>query len=197
MKAKLYLLAIILIFSSFTSCDKSEDKNPIVTIEMSDGDIIKIELYPKKAPNTVSNFVSLINEGFYDGLIFHRVIPNFMIQGGDPEGTGQGGPGYSIKGEFSNNSFTNNLKHTEGVISMARSQDYNSAGSQFFIMVADRSDLDNDYATFGKVIEGYSNCEKISKTETDSTDKPIEPQTIKKMTVENDKGISKLKKIKN
>jgi peptidyl-prolyl cis-trans isomerase B (cyclophilin B) len=150
---------------------------------MDSGDKIVIELYPDVAPNAVKNFVSLVNKGFYDGLIFHRVIPGFMVQGGDPEGVGTGGPGYSIKGEFSNNDFENDLKHTEGIISMARSSDNDSAGSQFFIMVADDSSLDGDYAAFGKVTEGYSVCEEIAGVERDKTDKPIIDQVMKKVTV--------------
>jgi len=132
----------------------ANDKNPMVTIQMEDGSIIKVELYPEIAPNTVRNFVSLVQNGFYNGLIFHRVIPDFMIQGGDPEGTGTGGPGYAINGEFSNNKFNNPLKHERGVISMARGQEPNSAGSQFFIMVKASSNLDGDYAAFGKVTQG-------------------------------------------
>ena len=136
-------------------------KNPIVTIEMENGGVIKAELYPEIAPNTVRNFIDLINRGFYDGLIFHRVIPGFMIQGGCPEGTGMGGPGYSIKGEFSRNGFKNDLKHTRGVLSMARAMHPDSAGSQFFIMVADAPHLDGQYASFGKVIEGMEVADKI------------------------------------
>ncbi|NLT40622.1 MAG: peptidylprolyl isomerase, partial [Clostridiales bacterium] len=135
--------------------------NPIATIEMENGDLIKAELYPEIAPNTVNNFLSLINKGFYDGLIFHRVIPGFMIQGGCPSGTGMGGPGYSIAGEFSSNGVTNNLKHSRGVLSMARAMNPNSAGSQFFIMVDDAPHLDGDYAAFGKVTEGMESVDKI------------------------------------
>ncbi len=158
--------------------------NPIVTIEMENSEIIKIELYPEIAPNTVRNFISLVNKNFYDGLIFHRVIRGFMIQGGDPEGTGMGGPNYSIKGEFSYNNFENNLKHSAGVISMARSQMPNSAGSQFFIMHKDSPHLDGSYAAFGKVIEGMEVVNKIAETKVDYSDKPLEPQTMKKVTVE-------------
>lgn len=158
--------------------------NPIVTIEMENGDLIKVELYPEIAPNTVKNFISLVNKNFYDGLIFHRVIRGFMIQGGDPEGTGMGGPGYSIKGEFSYNHFENNLKHTAGVISMARSQMPNSAGSQFFIMHKDSPHLDGSYAGFGKVIEGMDTVNKIADTKTDYQDRPAEVQRMKKVTVE-------------
>lgn len=159
-------------------------KNPIVTITMENGGVIKAELYPEIAPNTVNNFIDLINKGFYDGLIFHRVIPGFMIQGGDPEGNGMGGPGYSIKGEFSRNGFKNELKHTKGVLSMARTMDPNSAGSQFFIMVADAPHLDGQYASFGKVIEGMEVADEIVNTKTDYSDRPYEDQVIKSMTVE-------------
>ena len=159
-------------------------KNPIVTITMENGGVIKAELYPKIAPNTVNNFIDLINRGFYDGLIFHRVIPGFMIQGGDPEGNGMGGPGYSIKGEFSRNGFKNELKHTKGVLSMARTMDPNSAGSQFFIMVEDAPHLDGQYASFGKVIEGMEVADEIVNAKTDYSDRPYEDQVIKSMTVE-------------
>ena len=158
--------------------------NPIVTMEMENGDIIKIELYPDIAPNTVNNFIYLINKGFYDGLTFHRVIRGFMIQGGDPDGCGTGGPGYSIKGEFTYNNFENNLKHKAGVISMARSQRPDSAGSQFFIMHKDAPHLDGSYAAFGKVIEGMDVVNKIAETKTDYNDKPLEPQIMTKVTVE-------------
>lgn len=159
-------------------------KNPIVTITMENGGVIKAELYPEIAPNTVNNFIDLINRGFYDGLIFHRVIPGFMIQGGDPEGNGMGGPGYSIKGEFSCNGFKNELKHTKGVLSMARTMDPNSAGSQFFIMVEDAPHLDGQYASFGKVIEGMEVADEIVNAKTDYSDRPYEDQVIKSMTVE-------------
>ena len=142
-------------------------QNPIVTITMQNGDVIKAELYPEIAPNTVNNFVSLASKGFYDGIIFHRVIRGFMIQGGDPEGIGIGGPGYSIKGEFRQNGFTNDLKHEPGVLSMARAMDPDSAGSQFFIMHKNSPHLDGAYAAFGKVIEGFENVEKIANTPTD------------------------------
>lgn len=158
--------------------------NPIVTFEMNNGDIIKAELYPDIAPNTVTNFVSLVNGGFYDGLIFHRVIKGFMIQGGCPEGTGMGGPGYSIKGEFAGNGFANNLEHSEGVLSMARAAHPDSAGSQFFIMHKKSPHLDGQYAAFGKVIEGMENVNKIAESETDYMDKPIEDVVMKKVTVE-------------
>ena len=151
---------------------------------MEDGSTIKIELYPEIAPNTVRNFVSLIESGFYDGLVFHRVIPGFMIQGGDPEGTGVGGPGYEIAGEFSSNEFENPLKHERGVISMARTGEPNSAGSQFFIMVKDNSSLDNDYATFGKVTEGMETVDKIVSVETNAGDKPKKDEKMKKVTVD-------------
>lgn len=158
--------------------------NPIVTMELQSGDIIKLELYPETAPNTVNNFISLVKKGFYDGLKFHRVINGFMIQGGDPEGTGMGGPGYSIKGEFSYNAFKNDLKHTAGVISMARSQQPDSAGSQFFIMHKNAPHLDGSYAAFGKVIEGMDAVNKIADVKTDYSDAPLEPQVMKKLTVE-------------
>lgn len=159
-------------------------KNPIVTIKMQSGNEIKVELYPEIAPNTVNNFVSLVNKGFYDGVIFHRVIPGFMIQGGDPEGQGFGGPGYSIKGEFSYNGFENNLKHTRGVISMARSMSPDSAGSQFFIMVDDAPHLDGQYAAFGKVIEGMEECDDIVSAKTNFQDKPLIDRVMEKVTVE-------------
>lgn len=159
-------------------------KNPIVTITMENGGVIKAELYPEVAPNTVNNFVDLVNRGFYDGLIFHRVIPGFMIQGGCPEGTGIGGPGYSIKGEFTSNGFKNDLKHSKGVLSMARAMHPDSAGSQFFIMVADAPHLDGQYASFGKVIEGMDEADKIVKSKRDVYDRPYEDQVIKTMTVD-------------
>ncbi len=161
-----------------------EEKNPIVTIEMENGDIIKAELYPKKAPNTVNNFISLVKKGFYDGLIFHRVIKGFMIQGGDPAGNGTGGPGYSIRGEFFANGAENDISHTPGVLSMARATDPNSAGSQFFIMHETASYLDGQYAAFGKVIEGMDTVDKIAKSDTDYSDKPTTPQTMKSVTVD-------------
>ena len=158
--------------------------NPIVTIEMENGDQIKVELYKEVAPNTVNNFISLVSKGFYDGLIFHRVINGFMLQGGCPDGTGMGGPGYQIKGEFSMNRFDNDLKHTAGVISMARSQMPNSAGSQFFIMHKDSPHLDGSYAAFGKVTEGMDVVNKIAEIDTDYSDRPLTPQVMKKVTVE-------------
>lgn len=158
--------------------------NPIVTIEVEGKGTIKAELYPEVAPNTVKNFISLAGSGFYNGTIFHRVIPGFMIQGGDPEGTGMGGPGYSIKGEFTGNRFKNDLKHSRGVLSMARSARPDSAGSQFFIMVEDAPHLDGQYASFGKVIEGMDVADKIVSMDTDYNDRPYEEQKIKSMTVE-------------
>ena len=160
------------------------EKNPIVTFMMENGDIIKAELYPEIAPNTVNNFISLINKGFYDGLIFHRVIKNFMIQGGDPEGTGMGGPGYAIKGEFNLNGFQNNLKHERGVLTMARSFMPDSAGSQFFIMHQDSPHLDGQYAGFGKVIEGIEVVDKIAEAKTNRQDRPKKDIKIEKATVE-------------
>lgn len=159
-------------------------QNPIVTFEMENGDIMKAELYPEIAPNTVNNFISLIKKGFYDGLIFHRVINGFMIQGGDPEGTGMGGPGYGIKGEFAQNGFPNDLKHSAGVLSMARSMMPDSAGSQFFIMHKNAPHLDGAYAAFGKITEGMENVNKIAETSTDYSDRPMEDQRMKKVTVE-------------
>ena len=158
--------------------------NPIVTINMESGKVIKAELCPEVAPNTVNNFISLINKGFYNGIGFHRVIPGFMIQGGCPEGTGVGGPGYSIKGEFSSNKFKNDLKHSTGVLSMARSNDANSAGSQFFIMVANSYHLDGSYAAFGKVTEGMENALEIAKVDRDFRDMPKKEQKIKSINVE-------------
>ena len=159
-------------------------QNPIVTIEMENGDIIKAELYPEIAPNTVKNFISLVKKGYYDGLIFHRVINGFMIQGGCPDGPGMGGPGYSIKGEFAQNGFANDLKHTEGVLSMARSMMPDSAGSQFFIMHKNAPHLDGAYAAFGKVIEGQDIVNKIATTQTDYSDRPLKKQIMKKVTVD-------------
>ncbi len=158
--------------------------NPVVTITMQNGDVMKAELYPEIAPNTVNNFISLVKKGFYDGLIFHRVIAGFMIQGGDPEGTGMGGPGYSIRGEFNRNGFRNDLKHTKGVLSMARAMHPDSAGSQFFIMHQASPHLDGQYAAFGAVTEGLDVIDKIAMCRTDYNDRPREPQVIEKMTVE-------------
>lgn len=159
-------------------------KLPIVTFEFENGDIVKAELYPEIAPNTVKNFISLINKNFYDGKIFHRVIQGFMIQGGCPNGNGMGGPGYSIKGEFSGNNFKNDLKHDEGVLSMARSMSPNSAGSQFFIMHKRSPHLDGQYAGFGMVIDGYDIIDKIARSKTDPMDRPIEEVKLKKVTVD-------------
>jgi peptidyl-prolyl cis-trans isomerase B (cyclophilin B) len=159
-------------------------QNPVVTIEMENGGIMKAELYPEIAPNTVNNFISLIQKGFYDGVIFHRVIPGFMIQGGDPQGTGIGGPGYEIKGEFNSNGFQNNLKHSRGVLSMARTMVPDSAGSQFFVMVADAPHLDGEYAAFGKVIEGIEVADEIVSVRRDWNDKPRQKQMMKKVTVD-------------
>lgn len=158
--------------------------NPIVTIEMADGGIIKAELYPDIAPNTVNNFISLINHNFYDGVIFHRVIPGFMIQGGDPDGTGMGGPGYSIKGEFTRNGFKNDLKHERGVLSMARTMMPDSAGSQFFIMHETSPHLDGQYAAFGKVTEGMEVVDRIANAKRNYMDRPLEDQVMKRVTVE-------------
>ncbi len=159
-------------------------QNPIVTFTMENGDVIRAELYPKTAPTSVNNFISLIQKNFYDGLIFHRVIKGFMIQGGDPEGTGMGGPGYSIRGEFAQNGFPNDLKHTPGVLSMARSMHPDSAGSQFFLMHKTSPHLDGAYAAFGKVIEGMDIVDKIAETATDYSDRPLEDQVMKTVTVE-------------
>lgn len=158
--------------------------NPVVTITMENGDVMKAELYPEIAPNTVNNFISLVKKGYYDGLIFHRVIRGFMIQGGCPQGTGMGGPGYCIKGEFSQNGFKNDLAHTPGVLSMARAMAPNSAGSQFFIMHKTSPHLDGAYAAFGKVTEGLDIVDKIAGVQTDYSDRPLTPQKIKTMTVD-------------
>ena len=158
--------------------------NPIVTFEMENGDVMKAELYPEIAPNTVNNFISLVKKGFYDGLIFHRVISGFMIQGGDPKGIGIGGPGYCIKGEFAANGVNNPLKHTYGVLSMARSMMPDSAGSQFFIMTSDSPHLDGQYAAFGKVLEGMDVAEDIVKTKRDMSDKPLDPQVMASVRVD-------------
>ena len=159
-------------------------QNPIITIEMENGDIMKAELYPEIAPNTVNNFIHLVQDHFYDGLIFHRVIRGFMIQGGCPNGTGMGGPGYGIKGEFAQNGFANSLAHTEGVLSMARAMAPNSAGSQFFIMHKAAPHLDGSYAAFGKIIEGMDVVNRIAETDTDYSDRPMKPQVMKQVTVE-------------
>ena len=193
MKKRLYQCIALLLPLLLVGCGKKaapeEDtmnaQNPIATITMEDGGVIKLELYPEIAPNTVKNFIHLANSGFYDGVIFHRVIEGFMIQGGDPDGRGTGGPGYRIKGEFSNNNHKNDLSHERGVISMARQGNpyfpasaYNTAGSQFFIMHADSDFLDGDYAAFGKVIEGMDVVDRIATTETDGSDRPLETQTM-------------------
>ncbi|MCI9167754.1 MAG: peptidylprolyl isomerase [Dorea sp.] len=159
-------------------------ENPIVTFEMENGEVMKAELYPEIAPNTVNNFISLIQKGYYDGLIFHRVISGFMIQGGCPDGTGMGGPGYKIKGEFKQNGFTNNLKHTAGVLSMARAMDPDSAGSQFFIMHKTSPHLDGAYAAFGQITEGMDVVNKIAETDTDYNDRPLEDKRMKKVSVD-------------
>ena len=160
------------------------DQNPIVTITMENGDVMKAELYPEIAPNTVHNFISLIQKGFYNGTSFHRMIPGFMLQGGDPDGSGMGGPGYAIRGEFRSNGFQNDLKHTEGVLSMARTMAPDSAGSQFFIMHKDAPHLDGEYAAFGKITEGMDVVDKIANVETDFSDRPRVPQVMKSVTVE-------------
>ena len=160
------------------------EKNPVVTIEMLDGDVMKAELYPDIAPNTVNNFISLIKRGYYDGVIFHRIIKGFMIQGGDPDGLGTGGPGYSIKGEFTTNGFKNDLKHEKGVLSMARTMIPDSAGSQFFIMHETSPHLDGQYAAFGKIIEGLDVVDKLASVQTDYNDMPLEPQVMVKVTVD-------------
>ena len=196
---KKIILALCLVMSlCLVACSNKTNKNeetrippkelPIATIVVKNYGTIEAELYPHIAPNTVNNFIYLANSGFYDGLTFHRVIKDFMIQGGDPNGNGTGGPGYSIKGEFSNNNFKNNLKHTEGVLSMARSQNKNSAGSQFFIVTKDQPGLDGDYATFGKVISGMDVVHKIEDAQTDSNDKPLKSVIIESIKVDT-KGI--------
>ena len=196
---KKFILALCLVMSlSLVACSNKTNKNeetrtppkelPIATIVVKNYGTIEAELYPHIASNTVNNFIYLANSGFYDGLTFHRVIKDFMIQGGDPNGNGTGGPGYSIKGEFSNNNFKNNLKHTEGVLSMARSQNKNSAGSQFFIVTKDQPGLDGDYATFGKVISGMDVVHKIEDAQTDSNDKPLKSVIIESIKVDT-KGI--------
>ena len=176
----------VIIYARLSEPDYSKVPNPTVTITMENGDEIHLELYPDVAPNTVANFVQLAQDGFYDGTIFHRVIAGFMIQGGDPTGTGMGGPGFTIKGEFSANGFANNLSHTRGVISMARAQDYNSAGSQFFIMHADAPSLDGQYAAFGRVTdeESLAVVDAIATTLTDSNDKPLSEWKMKSVTVD-------------
>lgn len=184
-KTLLITLIIILIGGYFIMTEvNAGENNPIVTITMENGGEIEVELYPEVAPNTVNNFIDLVEQGYYDGLIFHRVIENFMIQGGDPDGTGRGGPGYSIKGEFAQNDFENDLEHTRGVISMARSQAYDSAGSQFFIMHKDFQRLDGAYAAFGEVISGMEVVDRIATVDTDQNDRPEDPQVMEKVEVE-------------
>jgi peptidyl-prolyl cis-trans isomerase B (cyclophilin B) len=166
------------------AAEEAEVRNPLVTMDLGELGVIKVELFPDVAPNTVINFISLVQAGFYDGVIFHRVIPGFMIQGGDPTGTGMGGPGYSIRGEFSQNGFENSLKHERGVISMARTSVPDSAGSQFFIMVADHPHLDGSYAAFGRVVEGMEVADRIASVQRDRMDRPFEDQRIEKITVD-------------
>lgn len=184
----LLTLTVCMAFAEPSAEPAAETQKPVATIEMADGGVIVVELYPEIAPNTVANFIELANAGFYDGLIFHRVISGFMIQGGDPEGTGMGGPDYSIKGEFAENGFENNLKHERGVISMARSMMPDSAGSQFFIMHADAPHLDGQYAAFGKVLEGMDVVDAIAAVETDANDKPVSDVVIARITVDT-KGV--------
>ena len=184
MKKLLTLLLCAMLLIGAGSALSEESALPVATIEMANGDVMKLELYPDIAPNTVANFVELANAGFYDGLIFHRVIPGFMIQGGDPQGTGFGGPGYGIKGEFAANGFENNLSHERGVISMARTRVPDSAGSQFFIMHADALYLDGNYAAFGRVIEGIEAVDRVAAVETDANDRPVEDQVIRSIRVE-------------
>jgi len=184
MKKLFVLLLCALVLCGAVSALSEESALPIATIDMANGDVMKLELYPDVAPNTVANFIELANAGFYDGLIFHRVIPGFMIQGGDPTGSGMGGPGYTIKGEFTANGFENSLSHERGVISMARAQHPDSAGSQFFIMHADYPALDGQYAAFGRVIEGIEAVDHVAETQTDSNDRPLQEQTIKTIRVE-------------
>jgi len=176
-------LCALLLCGAFTAFAEA-GALPIATIEMANGDVMKLELYPDIAPNTVANFIELANAGFYDGLIFHRVIPGFMIQGGDPTGTGMGGPGYVIRGEFAANGLENSLSHERGVISMARAQHPDSAGSQFFIMHADYPALDGQYAAFGRVIEGIEAVDHVAAVQTDANDRPAEDQVIKSIRVE-------------
>jgi len=176
-------LCALLLCGAFTAFAEA-GALPIATIEMANGDVMKLELYPDIAPNTVANFIELANAGFYDGLIFHRVIPGFMIQGGDPTGTGMGGPGYVIRGEFAANGLENSLSHERGVISMARAQHPDSAGSQFFIMHADYPALDGQYAAFGRVIEGIEAVDHVAAVQTDADDRPAEDQVIKSIRVE-------------
>ena len=184
------LLLCTLLFCLFSGCKKEDNMNPVITIEMEKGGTIVAELYPDMAPNTVANFISLASKGFYDGVIFHRVIPGFMIQGGDPDGNGRGGPGYAIAGEFSANGFTQNtLAHERGVLSMARATNPDSAGSQFFIMVDTADYLDGQYAAFGKVTSGMNVVDKIVGAKRNQFDKPFEDQRIKSVTVDT-KGVT-------
>ena len=185
------ILAIALCLAALALCGAApaeENGYPVATIEMEDGGTMVLELYPDIAPNTVANFIELANSGFYDGVIFHRVISGFMIQGGDPQGSGMGGPGYNIKGEFAANGFENNLSHQRGVISMARAQHPDSAGSQFFIMHADAPYLDGNYAAFGRVIEGIEVVDAIAGVSTNASDRPLDPQVIRSITVDT-KGV--------
>ncbi len=185
------ILAIALCLAALALCGAAlaeENGYPVATIEMEDGGTMVLELYPDIAPNTVANFIELANSGFYDGVIFHRVISGFMIQGGDPQGSGMGGPGYNIKGEFAANGFENNLSHQRGVISMARAQHPDSAGSQFFIMHADADYLDGNYAAFGRVIEGIEVVDAIAGVSTNASDRPLDPQVIRSITVDT-KGV--------
>lgn len=184
------IMALVLV-SVLSACTKKTEfkpeeitQNPVATITMQDGGVIKAELYPQVAPNTVCNFISLANKGFYNGTNFHRIISGFMIQGGTPNGVGSGGPGYSVKGEFTDNGFQNDLKHTRGVLSMARTNAPDSAGSQFFIMHADADFLDGQYAAFGRVTEGMEVVDRVASVQTDGSDHPLEPQTVKSITVE-------------
>ncbi len=185
------IIVLLSVFLLLSACSKIETPKsdfegeyPVVTMKLATNEIVKIELYPDVAPNTVNNFIHLIDTNFYDGLIFHRVIPGFMVQGGDPNGNGTGGPGYQIKGEFKQNGFENDLKHTKGVLSMARAQHPDSAGSQFFIMVDDAPHLDGAYAAFGKVIEGMDAIDAIVLTDRDANDRPLSDQRIKSMTLD-------------
>jgi len=199
LKTSVILLLASLLLVAAAGCGKKNEKqaehaNPLVTIEMNNGHTIKLELYPEAAPNTVNNFISLVSKGFYNGTVFHRVMPGFMIQGGDPDGNGTGGPGYSIKGEFTANGFKNELKHTRGVLSMARrAMPLDSAGSQFFIMVADAPSLDGQYAAFGKVVEGMDTVDEIVNQKIDPKDPngtmPLEPMSIQSATVDT-RGVS-------
>ena len=184
MKRTLAALLCALILACGCTAPAEENRNPVATIEMAGGGRMVVELYPEIAPNTVANFIELANSGYYDGLIFHRVIAGFMIQGGDPTGTGMGGPGYSIRGEFAANGFENDLSHERGVISMARASNPDSAGSQFFIMHGDAPYLDGSYAAFGRVIEGIETVDAIAATPTDANDRPLEEQVIASVTVD-------------